>query len=385
MLIALALTTSLAAASAGLLIKDSGLTAAAKDASIEDAIRAGSRDNVKARKALELVLSSSDATPVQAWRALKGVAKHDASVQAKLDAMVPALPFTAATGAQAKLLNGSFERALVDSGALPITADPSRRKGELKVSWTMRMVDDSSSKERAWSIDATATLSPNDIAKGAKIGAVPLTVKTKTLVKGATAEKAALAGMGDAADDLVKAVLLSMARDATGAPVAQTFKASPRSLEKVAALRGRAADGDKKSQAVIDSFPARVSVNVEGRGDVRVWTRTIEAALVGVSADALPLRSDGNAEHTMRVTVEVEENGGNVLAAGTVRRYTLKSKAEFIYDDDTVLATIHKVTLSMGSTPEEAANAGAEKTARALYEAMLDEVVALRHRRVASR
>ena len=384
MLIAIALTTSLTAASAGLLIKDSGLTAAAKDASIEDAIRAGSRDNVKAKKALELVISSSDATPVQAWRALKGVAKHDASVQAKLDAMVPALPFTAATGAQAKLLNGSFERALLDSGALPITADPSRRKGELKVSWTMRMVDDTSSKERAWSIDATATLSPNNIAKGAKIGAVPFTVKTKTLVKGVTAEKAALAGVGEAADDLVKAVLLSMARDATGAPVAQTFKASPRSLEKVAALRGRAADGDKKSQAVIDSFPARVSVDVEGRGDMRVWTRTIEAALVGVSADALPLRTE-NSEHTMRVTVEVEENGGNVLAAGSMRRYTLKSKAEFIYDDDNVLATIHKVTLSMGSTPEEAANAGAEKTARALYEAMLDEVAALRHRRVASR
>jgi hypothetical protein len=384
MLIALALTASLTAASAGLLIKDSGLTAAAKDASIDDAIRAGARDDAQATKALELVMSSSDATPVQAWRALKGVAKHDASVQAKLDAMVPALPFTAATGAQAKALNGSFERALLDSGALPITADPARRKGELKVTWTMRMVDDTSSKERAWSIDATATLSPNDIVKGAKIGAKPFTVKTKTLVKGATAEKAALAGMADAADDLVKAVLFSMARDAVGAPTGPVYKASPRTLEKVAALRERAADGDRKSQAVLDSFPARIDVNVDGRGDMRVWTRSIEEALVGVSAHALPLRSE-HADHTMKVVVEIEENSGNVLAAGTLRRYTVKSKASFLNDDGKVLASIQKITLSMGSTPEEAAAAGAEKTARALYEAMLDEVSALRHRRVASR
>jgi hypothetical protein len=383
MLIALALTTSLTAASAGLLIKDSGLTEAAKDASLEDAIRAGARNDVKAKKALALALSSSDATPVQTWRALKGMAKHDAGVQAKLDAMVPALPFTAATGAQAKALNGSFERALLDSGALPITADPARRKGELKVTWTMRMVDDSSSKERAWSIDATATLSP-DAGKAAKSGAKAITVKTKTLVKGATAEKAALAGMNDAADDLVKAVLVTMARDATGAPVATTFKASQRTLDKVASLRERAADGDRKSQAVLDSFPARVDVNVDGRGDMRVWTRSIEEALVGVSAGALPLRTE-NADHTMKVVIEVQENGGNVLAAGTMRRYTLKSKAQFVFDDGTVLASIEKLTLSMGSTPEEAAQAGAEKTARALYEAMLDEVSALRHRRVASR
>lgn len=387
MLIAAALTASLSVstASAGLLIRDSGLTEAAKDATLEDAIRQGARDDRKAKKALELVLSSSDATPVQAWRALKGVAKHDAAVQAKLDAMVPALPFTSATGTQAKALNGSFERALLDSGALPITADPARRKGEIKVSWTMRMVDESSSKERAWAIDATATLSPGAAKKG--VDAKPITVKTKTLVKGATAEKAALNGMSAAADDLVKAVLLQMARDVTGAAPAAKMKASPRTLEKIASLRERAADGDKKSQAVLDAFPARVDVSVESRSDARIWTRTIEGALIGVSQDALPLNNDkaSGADHTMKVTIVVEENSGTVLAAGSLRRYTLKSKAQFVFDDGTVLATIHKLTISMGSTPEEAAAQGAEKTARALYDAMLDEVSALRHRRVASR
>jgi hypothetical protein len=305
-------------------------------------------------------------------------------VQAKVDDMVPALPFTAATGAQAKALNGSFEQALLDSGALPITADPSRRKGALKVTWTMRMVDDATKQataDRAWSIDASATLA-------GKSGGKAITVKTKTLVKGATAEKAAVTGMGDAADDLVKALLAALARDASGAPVVTKLKASPRSIEKVAALRERAdVDGDKKSKAVLAAFPAAVNVDVAGRGDMRVWEKSIESALVGVSAGALPLVTE-NADHTMRVTVVVEELGGNVLAAGSLRRYTLKAKAEFVFDagpSEKVLAELSKITMAMGSTPEEAAQAGAEKTARALYDAMIDEVSALRHRRVASR
>lgn len=387
MMLALSLTFSMAAASSGLLITSTGtITERAKDHSLDDALRESGTDEEKAKRALALAMThgnGTSVTPVQTWRALKGYAKFDPSVQKKLDAMVPAIPFTTANGAQARSLNGAFEQALLDSGALPITADPSRRKGELKVTWTMRMVDDPTrhaSHESMWSIDATATLS----AGNPKLGLEPVTAKSKTLVKGGSADKAARNGMNEAAGDLVKAILVAIAKDVNAGTTAPTLKASPRSLEKVASIKERADDGDKKSQAVLDSFPAFVSVDVGGgRGaanmNQRVWEKSIQSALLGVSQGALPLTTEPKA-NSVRVIVSVEEQSGNVLAAGSLRRYTVKSTAQFVLASGSVLCEVTKLTQGMGSTPEEASAAAAEKTARSVYEALIDEISSIRHR-----
>lgn len=365
--------TLLVISSSGLLVDDARLTGTAIDAQLEDALRAGTHHGSRAKAALALVIASDQATPAQTWRALRQVGKFDASVQARLDQLVPVLPVIEGSGAQARALRGSFEEALLDTGALPITADPGRRRGELKVTWTMRLADDDR-VQRSWSIEAKAVLTGKD----GKL----VTAQSKTLAAGATAGEAAQAGMPVAAGQLVQALLKAIARDAGGVPALSQLRASPRTLEKVALLRERAVD-DRRSRAVLAAFPAGVAVAVKGPGDTRVWASKIEGALVGVSQGALPLTA-GPAEHTMHVRIVVEEAAGRVLAAGSLRRYTLTATAAFVYEaggESKVLAEIKKLGGAMGSTPEEAAQAAAEKTARALYDAMVDEVSALRHRK----
>jgi hypothetical protein len=376
----MSLSLALLVASARVLVDPFASGAESTATPLEEALARGEEDAAAARTSLEAIVRAGPrAKPAQAWRALRLVARHEPEVKAQLDLLVPALPMIEGAG-HARALTASFEQALRETSALPVSADPAKRRGVLEVKLALRpspaIAGAKASAQPAWTLEAKATLLPRG-------GRAPgPTVVVRTPVIGEDAVRAAADGLKDASEALARALVLAMARDVAGmAP--DRVATSPRIVAAVAGLREQALESPR-AVAVLDAFPAQLVVEVaalaaderraDGRADGRAWAEPLQRAFLALSADGLPLTL-GPQEHLVRAQVSVRELDGRALAAGAERRYALRTVIALTAADGRVLAEAIRLTELRGTSAADAAR-GAETAARAAYDGLVDEVIA---------